>query len=350
MFLKKGVLQNFRMMIPDKVKFAIVGLGHIGKRHAKIIEENPDAELCAVCDVRSSGETEWFRENIPYFSDYSEMMANLDGCHVVNICTPNGLHARQAIEALGYRMHVVVEKPMALTRAEGEGIIYKALQVSRHVFAVMQNRYSPPSLWLKDVMNKKLLGRIYFVQLNCFWNRDDYYYMNNGWHGTMDLDGGTLFTQFSHFIDMLYWLFGDITDIKSEFNDFAHQHSTAFEDSGSVIFNFVNGGMGNINFSTAVWDRNLESTMTIIGEKGTIKVSGQYMNEVVECHIRDYEMPELPASNPPNDYGSYKGSAANHHFVIDNVIQTLKERTYISTNALEGLKVVDIIERIYQHK
>ena len=116
------------------------------------------------------------------------------------------------------------------------------------------------------------------------------------------------------------------------------------------MFNFVKGGMGNINFSTAVWERNLESTITIIGEKGTIKVAGQYMNEVVECNIKDYEMPDLPLANPPNDYGSYKGSAANHQFVIDNVIQTLRERTYVTTNALEGLKVVDIIERIYQQR
>ncbi|MFO8001329.1 MAG: Gfo/Idh/MocA family oxidoreductase, partial [Marinilabilia sp.] len=139
-------------------------------------------------------------------------------------------------------------------------------------------------------------------------------------------------------------------NIKAVFNDFAHQHSTDFEDSGSVIFDFVNGGMGTINFSTAVWDQNLESTMTIIGEKGTIKISGQYMNKVKVCNIQDYEMPELAPANPPNNYGDYQGSAANHQFVIDNVIQTLKQRTYVTTNALEGLKVVDIIERIYQKR
>ncbi len=338
------------MVTSDKIKFAIVGLGHIGKRHAQMINENSEAELCAVCDIRPPEKTGWQGDHIPYYSDFEKMLEGLDGCHVVNICTPNGLHARQAVKALEKRFHVVVEKPMALSRAEGEGIIYKALQVSRHVFTVMQNRYSPPSVWLKELMDQKLLGSIYFVQLNCFWNRDDRYYLNNGWHGKACLDGGTLFTQFSHFIDILYWLFGDITRIKASFNDFAHQHSTDFEDSGSVMFNFVNGGMGNINFSTAVWDRNLESTLTIIGEKGTIKVAGQYMNEVVECNIKDYRMPQLPPSNPPNDYGNYKGSAANHQYVIDNVIQTLRERTYVTTNALEGLKVVDIIERIYNHR
>ncbi|WP_010665089.1 Gfo/Idh/MocA family protein [Marinilabilia salmonicolor] len=338
------------MVTSDKIRFAIVGLGRIGKRHAAMIQENPEAELCAVCDVRSADETGWEDGDIPYFNDYSRMLDALEDCHVVNICTPNGLHASQAVKALEQRKHVVVEKPMALTRLEAESIIHKALQVSRQVFTVMQNRYSPPSVWLKEVMEKKLLGQIYFVQLNCFWNRDDRYYKNNGWHGTAELDGGTLFTQFSHFIDILYWLFGDVTDIHADFNDFAHQHSTDFEDSGSVMFNFVNGGMGNINFSTAVWDRNLESTITIIGEKGTIKVAGQYMNEVVECNVRDYQMPALQPSAPANDYGGYKGSAANHHFIIDNVIQTLREKTFVTTNALEGLKVVDIIERIYHHR
>lgn len=338
------------MVTSAKIRFAIVGLGRIGKRHAAMIRDNPEAELCAVCDVRSPEETGWESEQVPYFTDFSQMLETLDDCHVVNICTPNGLHASQAVAALEKRKHVVVEKPMALTRMEGEEIIHKALQVSRHVFTVMQNRYSPPSVWLKEVMEQKRLGQIYFVQLNCFWNRDDRYYQKNDWHGTSGLDGGTLFTQFSHFIDILYWLFGDITQIKASFNDFAHQQSTDFEDSGSVMFNFVKGGMGNINFSTAVWERNLESTITIIGEKGTIKVAGQYMNEVVECNIKDYEMPDLPSANPPNDYGSYKGSAANHQYVIDNVIQTLRERTYVTTNALEGLKVVDIIERIYQQR
>jgi predicted dehydrogenase len=335
-------------MITGKVKFAIVGMGHIGKRHAEMIKNNPEAELVGVCDVKAPEQIGWPQGNVPYFENYSRMLEALAECDVVNICTPNGLHAQQAVEALGKGLHVVVEKPMALSKAESEQIIFKALQVSRQVFAVMQNRYSPPSVWLKEVVESKVLGRIFFVQLNCFWNRDDRYYLNNGWHGTAQLDGGTLFTQFAHFVDILYWLFGDITNIKASFHDFCHQHSTEFEDSGAIIFDLVNGGMGNLNFSTAVWDKNLESTMTIIGERGTIKVAGQYMNEVVECNIKDYIMPDLAPSGPPNDYGSYKGSAANHHFMIDNVIQTLKGKTFVTTNALEGLKVVEIIERIYQ--
>jgi predicted dehydrogenase len=267
---------------------------------------------------------------------------------VVNICTPNGLHAEQAISALEAKKHVVVEKPMGLTKDQCERVIFKALQQSKQVFCVMQNRYSPPSEWIKSVIDNETLGKIFMVQLNCYWNRDDRYYKKESWKGTQELDGGTLFTQFSHFIDIMYWLFGDIDNIQGKFSDFTHKDSTDFEDSGLVNFDFINGGMGCINYSTAVSDQNLESSITIIGERGSVKIGGQYMNEVEICNIKDYDIPMLAPTNPGNDYGSYKGSAANHNYVIKNVIDTLRGRTSATTNALEGLKVVEIIERIYK--
>jgi UDP-N-acetyl-2-amino-2-deoxyglucuronate dehydrogenase len=331
----------------QKINFAVVGCGHVGKRHAEIVMRNPETELVALCDVRPEEELGLESFAVPYFKSMEEMFAAVPEIKVVSICTPNGLHAEQCIKALEHRKHVVCEKPMGLTKAECEKVIYKALQVSRQVFAVMQNRYSPPSVWIKEVVDQKIMGDIYMVQLNCYWNRDDRYYQKGSWKGSLQLDGGTLFTQFSHFIDIMYWLFGDIKDIQANIQDFAHGHSTDFEDSGFVHFNFVNGGMGAINFSTAIWDTNMESSITIIGSKGSVKIGGQYMNEVEYCHIQDYEMPILALSNPANDYGHYKGSAANHHYIIENVVDSLHDRKTITTNALEGLKVVDIIERIY---
>lgn len=330
-----------------KIKFAVVGCGHIGKRHAEMISRNEESELVALCDVRSQKEVGAEDYDVPFFNSAEELLAADLDLDVVCVCTPNGFHAQHSIKALEAGVHVVCEKPMALTKADCEKIIFKSLNMSRHVFCVMQNRYSPPSVWIKEVVESGLLGDIFYVQINCFWNRDDRYYKKDSWKGKNDLDGGTLFTQFSHFIDIMYWLFGDIDNIKGNFADFTHKASTDFEDSGVVSFDFVNGGMGSINYSTAVWDKNLESSMTIIGSKGSVKVGGQYMNEVEFCHIDGYEMPELPPANPANDYGSYKGSAANHHFIIENVIDTLKGRTSATTNALEGLKIVDIIERIY---
>ena len=336
------------MDLNQKVKFAVIGAGHIGKRHAEMIRREEESELVAMVDVRSKEECDAVGFDVPFYNSIEELITSGIEFHVMNICTPNGLHAKQSILGLEANKHIVCEKPMGLSKDNCEKVIFKSLQMSKNVFCVMQNRYSPPSEWIKSVIDQNLLGDIFMVQLNCYWNRDDRYYKKGGWKGTSNLDGGTLFTQFSHFIDIMYWLFGDIENIAGKFADFTHENSTDFEDSGLVNFDFMDGGMGSINYSTAVADQNLESSLTIIGSKGSVKIGGQYMNEVEVCNIKDYQMPELKESNPANDYGPYKGSAANHNYVIKNVIDTLKGRTIATTNALEGLKVVEIIERIYK--
>ncbi len=338
-------------MTKAKIKFAVSGFGHIGRRHATIINEYSDSELVAVIDTNPKAkEHELFPAGVPFFTSIEEFFASGIKADVVNVAAPNGFHCPHAIMALENGCNVVIEKPMGLSKADCENVIFKALNVSKQVFVVKQNRYSPPSQWMKKVVSGKTIGEVLMVQVNCYWNRDDRYYKAGGWKGTLDLDGGTLFTQFSHFIDIMYWVFGDIKNIKAIFKDFNHANSTEFEDSGVVNFEFVNGGMGAINFSTSVWDKNMESSITVVGTKGSFKVGGQYMNEIEYCHIENYVMPELPPTNPPNDYGPFKGSAANHHYVIENVVKTLNGEDTITANALEGLKVVDIIERIYESR
>lgn len=332
----------------NKIKFAIVGCGHIGKRHAEMVIRNPQSELVAMADILPKEELFIEDYNVPFFNDLDLMLNSGIEIDVVNVCTPNGYHADQTIKSLSKGCHVVCEKPLGLSKEECENVIFKSLHESKHVFCVMQNRYSPPSIWIKSLITQKILGEIYIVQLNCYWNRDESYYKENSWKGTQNLDGGTLFTQFSHFIDLMYWLFGDIKNIQGNFKDFNHKDLTQFEDSGLVNFDFVRGGIGCLNYSTSVPERNLESSITVIGSNGCIKIGGQYMNKVEYCDIKNYVLPKLDESNPPNDYGSYKGSAANHHYVIENVVNTILGNTYSTTNALEGLKVVDIIERIYK--
>lgn len=332
-------------------KFVVIGFGHIGRRHATIANEYPDCEVVAVVDISPAAKEHiLFPIGARFFDRMESFLEAKIDCDVVNIATPNGFHCPYAIKALEAGYHVVIEKPMGLNKAECEQVIFKALQVSRHVFVVKQNRYSPPSKWMKEIVSQKVIGDVLIVQVNCYWNRDDRYYKSGGWKGTLKLDGGTLFTQFSHFIDIMYWVFGDIKNIKSNFADFNHAENTEFEDSGVVNFEFVNGGLGCLNFSTSVWDTNMESSITVVGSKGSFKVGGQYMNEVEYCHIENYTMPDLPPTNAPNDYGPFKGSAANHHYVIENVVNTLQGRDTITANALEGLKVVDIIERIYESR
>lgn len=334
-----------------KIRFAVVGCGHIGKRHAEMVVRDPGAELVALCDIRPKEELGIEAYPVAFFSDLTSLLQSGLDIDVINICVPNGLHAELAIQAIESGHHVVIEKPMALQVQDAERVLQTSLKYQKEVFCVMQNRYSPPSVWIKQMIDSGRLGKIYLVQLNCFWNRDERYYKPGGWHGDACLDGGTLFTQFSHFIDIMYWLFGDIQHIQARFADFNHQQLTDFEDSGLVTFEFVNGGMGCLNYSTAVWNKNMESSMLIVAENGSVKIGGQYMNEVEYCHIKDYEMPELAPTNPGNDYGPYKGSAQNHNFVIRNVVEVLQHTgAQNTTTALEGLKIVDIIRRIYALK
>lgn len=329
------------------IRFAVCGAGRIGIRHMELLQQNPDTELVATTDLRSAAETGTATFRVPHYDSLEALLNSDTEIDVVSIATPNGLHVQQALACLNAGLHVVIEKPMALRKSDAEMLIHTALQKNRLVFGVMQNRYSPPSVWLKEIVERGILGDIYLVQTNCFWNRDERYYQADKWHGTKDMDGGTLFTQFSHFVDMIYWLFGDFVNISGRFANFSHGKSIEFEDTGLVQFDFTSGGSGTLQYSTSVRDANLESSMTIIAERGSIKVAGQYMNEVVHCNIQDYTMPELHEGNPPNDYGVYKGSAANHVQVFRNVVDVLRGRESISTNALEGLKVVEIIERIY---
>ena len=340
-------------MTDNKISFSIIGYGRIGKRHTRMIQENPGAKLISITDIDSEVIAE--AENDISIEAYYNSLENFlksdkNTTDVVCLCVPNGYHAEFALQCLEHKYHVVIEKPMGLSRKECEEVINKSLHVSRQVFVVKQNRYSPPSKWLKKIVSEGILGDIYTIQINCYWNRDERYYKKDSWHGDLELDGGTLFTQFSHFIDIMYWVFGDITKCSGRFHTNNHSHLTDFEDSGIIHFELQEGGMGVINFSTSCWDTNMESSITVIAENGSLKIGGQYMNEIEYCHIKNYEKPELEPTNPPNDYGPYKGSAANHHFVIQNVIDTLRGKDSITANALEGMKVVEIIEKMYEDR
>ncbi|MCH2450673.1 MAG: Gfo/Idh/MocA family oxidoreductase [Gracilimonas sp.] len=334
----------------DSIKFSVIGFGRIGKRHAKIIHEFEHSSLLSVTDVDSgqfSAFDELGIEGHTYHSLRDFIAKDNNTRDVVSICTPNGFHTEYAVKLLNAGYHVVIEKPMGLSKESCLDVIGAQEATGNRVFVVKQNRYSPPSEWMKKVVTEGLIGDVLMVQVNCYWNRDERYYKDSSWRGTKDLDGGALFTQFSHFVDLMYWVFGDIKTPTSTIKNFTHPKLVDFDDSGFAQFEFLNGGIGSINYSTSCWDKNMESSITVIGSKGSFKVGGQYMNEVEYCHIENYEMPELPQTNPPNDYGPFKGSAANHHFVIENIVETLNGKSEPTANAFEGMKVVSIIEQIY---
>ena len=334
----------------NKIKIAVCGCGHIGQRHIEMIHRHDGLEVSAMIDtdVKASLSEKY---NSRYYTDLFNFIQNekfsKQYSDVIAIATPNGLHYEQTLMCLENGYHVIVEKPMCYTRQQAEHIVQESMKQQRKVFCVMQNRYSPPSTWFKELIESGVLGEIYLVQLNCMWNRDERYYHENTWHGNKRLDGGSLYTQFSHFIDLMYWYFGDIKNIKGSTRDFNHQKLTDFEDTGSFVFDFVNGGLGTFTFTTSVYETNLQSNITVVAENGTVKIGGQYMNEVEYCNIKHYNMPELEPTNEANDYGPYKGSAANHCYVYDNVYDVLTNNKLITCNMFEGMKVVDIIERLY---
>jgi UDP-N-acetyl-2-amino-2-deoxyglucuronate dehydrogenase len=266
---------------------------------------------------------------------------------VVSICTPNGLHSEQSIKVFRSGHHVLCEKPMAISVYDCGEMIKEAERANKRLFIVKQNRYNPPVQAIKEVLDEKRLGKIFSVQLNCFWNRNSEYYTQSDWKGTKRLDGGTLFTQFSHFIDLLYWLFGDVRNVAAMTKNYNHENIIEFEDTGVVLLEFFNGIIGTINYNVNSYSKNMEGSLTIFGESGTVKIGGQYLNELEYQNIRDFEITDLPMGNPPNNYGQYVGSMSNHDKVYENVMEVLLNQGKIATNGFEGLKTVEIIDKIY---
>jgi predicted dehydrogenase len=326
-----------------KPSFAITGCGRIAKRHAEQIAKQ--GFLTAVCDIipEKANELATMYNAKAYYS-IEEMLAAEKSIDVVSICSPNGLHATHAIKALDAGCHVLCEKPLCITAEDGKKMMAAAEKAGKKLFVVKQNRYNPPVTFLKELIVSGKLGNIYSFQVNCFWNRPAEYY--TGWKGTKDLDGGTLFTQFSHFIDLVYWLLGDVTSVRSLKKNFAHP-SIAFEDTGAVLFEMASGAIGSLNYTVNSFNKNMEGSITVFAEHGTVKVGGQYLNELEYCSVKDIINPELPQGNPANGYGFYQGSMSNHDKVYENLLLALQNPQHELASAAEGLKTVEIIERIY---
>ena len=328
------------------IKFAIVGCGRIAQRHAEHISKR--GQLVAVCDVVEDKAQQLANTyGAKAYTSYADMLANETSIDVIAVCSPNGLHAQHSIEGLKAGFHVLCEKPMGLSVKECGEMIQAAERANKRLFAIKQNRYNPPVAAVKEIIDAGKLGKVLSVQLSCFWNRNTDYYANS-WKGTKDLDGGTLYTQFSHFIDLLYWLIGDVEDVAAYMGNFAHEGIIEFEDTGVVILKFTNGAIGTVNYTVNCFDKNMEGSLTIFGEKGTVKIGGQYLNELEYQQIQDFRIENLPEGNKANNYGNYTGSMSNHDKVYDNLIEVLTHNAPITTSSYEGMKTVEIIEKIYR--
>jgi len=328
------------------MKFALVGCGRIAQRHAEHIANN--GRLVAVCDICHEKADQMAMANgANSYYDIDDLLRNEKDLDVVAVCTPNGLHAAHCIKVLDAGKHVLCEKPMALSSSDCRAMMKAAEKAGKNLFVVKQNRFNPPIQAVKKLLDEDRLGKIYSIQLNCFWNRDPVYY-ENSWKGSLALDGGTLFTQFSHFIDLLYWMIGDVEEVQAMLTNYAHKGIIEFEDTGVVILRFQNGVTGTLNYTVNSHRKNMEGSVTIFGEKGTIKIGGEYLNRIDYQDIEGYTIPELLPGKGANHYGTYQGSMSNHDKVYENLVGFLQNKEPVYISSLEGLKTVEIIEKIYK--
>lgn len=330
-----------------EVKFAIIGCGLIAQRHAEHISNF--GQLIACCDIKKERALALAgKYSCNSYNNIDALLYRETGCDVVSVCTPNYLHADHTIKALKAHKHVICEKPMAILSKDCKRMINAARENNRNLFIVKQNRFNPPVTALKKIIDDKILGEILNIQLNCFWNRNEQYYMNSDWKGKKRLDGGTLFTQFSHFIDLIYWLNGDVKYVHAITKNLQHNGLIEFEDTGVIALEFENGALGTINFTVNSYGKNMEGSITIFGQNGTVKVGGQYLNALEYQSIKDYKIADVLESRPANDYGFYQGSMSNHDRIYENVIEVLTNNGKIAASGEEGLKTVEIIEKIYK--
>jgi len=333
-------------MSSNQKKILIVGCGNIGKRHLQHASEC--ANIVGICDIDiSKTETLAKEYNTQAFDSLSDALNHLKNIDLVSICTPNGLHAEHSIAVLEKGINVLCEKPMAISSKSAQKMIRIANRHDKKLFVVKQNRYNPPIEYLKKIIEDGTLGRIYSFQVNGFWNRPTDYYRD--WKGTKKLDGGTLYTQFSHFIDLILWLFGDVHKaslIKANYN----HPKIEFEDAGVVSFVMEDGAIGAFNYTVNSFSKNMEGSITVFAEFGTVKVGGQYLNELEYFDVKSLVAPNLPIGNGANNYGTYRGSMSNHDKIYANVIKALEDDTFPFLEGKEAYKTVALIESLYNRK
>jgi predicted dehydrogenase len=215
-----------------------------------------------------------------------------------------------------------------------------------NLMVVKQNRYNIPILLTKNALDANQLGKVLMVRCDVLWNRHDQYYSESSWRGRLATEGGALYTQASHFIDLLIWWFGDVVNSSSMMA--TRNHQIEIEDCGTALLEFSSGVMGTMMWTTCVYNKNYEGSITIIGEKGTIKIGGQYLNKIEYWDVHSYPLPEnINFVDKPNLYGKYQGTSSNHDKVIKDVIAHVKSRKSCIVTGDEGIKTITAIEKIY---
>lgn len=329
------------------LKFGLVGCGRIAKRHSELLGHNQieNASLVAVCDIDEEKAKKIGEQfNVPYYTDMNEMMQK-ESIDVVSVLTESGYHAKHVINLAKYGKHIVVEKPMALTLDDADAMIRACDENSCKLFVVKQNRFNVPVVKLREAMDEKRFGKLVLGTIRVRWSRDQNYYDQAWWRGRWDMDGGVLTNQASHHVDLLEYMMGDVESVFAK-------STTALvnieaEDTAIVTLKFRNGALGIIEATTAVRPKDLEGSISILGETGTVEIGGFAVNKMLHWNFThkkdgDDEVMEKYSVNPPNVYGF--GHQAYYEHVVDSILNNKKHLV----DGLVGRKSLELISAIYE--
>lgn len=325
-------------------KFGLIGCGRIAPRHAEQIKKI--GNLIAVCDTDKAKSDAFAKEyNSTAYYSIDDLLSNEKDIDIISICTPNGFHAEHVIKSLQSGKNVLCEKPLCITGAAAWQLIETEKFSRKKLFVVKSTRYNPLLKDVKSLIDENKLGEIFSFQLSCFWNRPPEYYKD--WHGTKFPDGGTLYTQYSHYIDALLWLLGDIDSVKGFAANKALKDVIEFEDTGVASLQMKSGVLGTINWSVNSYQKNYGISLALLAEKGTIIIGGEYLNELVYNKLQFYFTFNIQQTTA-NDYEFYKGSMSKHEEVYLNLVHALNDPSHPFANSFDGLRTVEAIEKIYK--
>ncbi len=327
-----------------KVRLGMIGCGRISKNHFEAVAQIPEAEFVACADIiedKAKAAAELYK--IPNsYKDYHEMLEK-EKLDLVCICSPSGMHPQMGMDVAAHKVNVLTEKPMGINIDGADKLIQACDRNGVELFVVKQNRLNSTMQLLKRAVDKERFGRIYLAQSNVFWTRPQSYYDQEKWRGTWEFDGGAFMNQASHYVDAIYWLLGNVDSVMATTATMA-RHIEA-EDTGCAILNFRSGIIATLNVTMLTYPKNFEGSITILGEKGTVKVGGFAVNKIEKWEFEDYDDDDRIANEtayqPPNVYGF------GHNPYYRNVVDVLLGKAKPSTNGRDGRKSVEIIQAIY---
>lgn len=328
----------------SKIRIAVVGCGRISLKHFEAINaHNKDMELVAVCDNDDAQlKAAVDKYCVKGYPTLRELLSESDA-HIVTLCTPSGLHPEQAIRCARDNRHVMTEKPMATRWQDGKRMVRECDEAGVRLFVVKQNRFNATLQLLKNAIDQGRFGKIYMVQINVFWSRPQEYYDSAAWRGTWEFDGGALMNQASHYVDLLDWLIGPVQSVQAMTGTLAR--NIEVEDTAVMNVHWRSGAIGSMNVTMLTYPKNLEGSITILGENGTVKLAGVAVNEFEHWEFADKHPDDEKIKNANYETASVYGFG--HPAYYENVIATLRGETQPLTDGREGLRSLELLIAAY---